>query len=133
MDKRDLAGVQVPVYGQGTWKFHGGPESLKAGIELGLTHIDTAELYTGAEEIVGQAIAGRRDEIFLVSKVMPQHATRAGTVKACEASLRKLGTDRLDCYLFHWPGPHPLEDTIAGFEDLRKAGKIRAYGVSNFD
>jgi diketogulonate reductase-like aldo/keto reductase len=133
MDKRDFAGVQVPVYGQGTWKFDGGPESLKAGLALGLTHIDTAELYTGAEEIVGQAIEGRRDEVFLVSKVKPNHASREGVRKACETSLRKLKTDRLDCYLLHWPGSIPLEETIAGFEELRKAGKIRSYGVSNFD
>jgi diketogulonate reductase-like aldo/keto reductase len=133
MDKRKLGGVPVPVYGQGTWKFHGGPESLRAGLDLGLTHIDTAELYTGAEEIVGRAIEGRRDEVFLVSKVMPQNASRKGTIKSCEASLRKLATDRLDCYLLHWPGSHPLEDTIAAFEELKAAGKIRAYGVSNFD
>jgi diketogulonate reductase-like aldo/keto reductase len=133
MDKRDFGGVQVPVYGQGTWKFRGGPEGLRAGLDLGLTHIDTAELYTGAEEVVGKAIEGRRKEVFLVSKVMPQNASRKGTVKACEASLRKLATDHLDCYLLHWPGSHPLEDTIAAFEELQKAGKIRAYGVSNFD
>src|SRR5579884_2954010 len=86
MDKRDFGGVAVPVYGQGTWTFHGGPEALRAGLDLGLTHIDTAELYTGAEEIVGQAIEGRRDEVFLVSKVMPQNASRRGAVKACETS-----------------------------------------------
>jgi diketogulonate reductase-like aldo/keto reductase len=133
MDKRDFGGVQVPIYGQGTWKFHGGPESLRAGLALGLTHIDTAELYSGAEEIIAKAIEGRRDEVFLVSKVMPQHASRQGSIKACETSLAKLKTDRLDCYLLHWPGSHPLEDTLAAFEELRKAGKIRAYGVSNFD
>jgi diketogulonate reductase-like aldo/keto reductase len=133
MDKRDFGGVPVSVYGQGTWKFRGGPEALRAGIELGLTHIDTAELYTGAEEVVGKAIEGRRKDVFLVSKVMPQNASRKGTVKACEASLRKLSTDHLDCYLLHWPGSHPLEDTLAGFEELKQAGKIRAYGVSNFD
>jgi diketogulonate reductase-like aldo/keto reductase len=133
MDKRDFSGVSVPVYGQGTWKFRGGPEPLSIGLELGLTHIDTAELYTGAEEIVARAIEGRRADVFLVSKVMPQNASRAGTVKACEGSLRRLGTDHLDCYLLHWPGSHPLEDTLGAFEDLRKSGKIRAYGVSNFD
>jgi diketogulonate reductase-like aldo/keto reductase len=133
MDKRDFGGVSVPVYGQGTWKFHGGPEALRAGLDLGLTHIDTAELYSGAEEIVAKAIEGRRDQVFLVSKVMPQNASRKGTIKACETSLRKLQTDRLDCYLLHWPGSHPLEDTIAAFEELLQAGKIRAYGVSNFD
>lgn len=133
MDKRDFGGVPVSVYGQGTWKFHGGPEALRAGLDLGLSHIDTAELYTGAEEIVGKAIEGRREQVFLVSKVMPQNASRKGTLNACETSLRKLSTDRLDCYLLHWPGSHPLEDTIAAFEELRQAGKIRAYGVSNFD
>jgi diketogulonate reductase-like aldo/keto reductase len=133
MDKRNFGGVQVPVYGQGTWKFRGGPESLRAGIDLGLTHIDTAELYRGAEEIIARAIDGRRDQIFLVSKVMPSNATRKGTRDACEKSLRKLKTDHLDCYLLHWPGDHPLDETIAAFEELKKDGKIRSYGVSNFD
>jgi diketogulonate reductase-like aldo/keto reductase len=133
MEKRDFGSAAVPVYGQGTWKFHGGPESLRAGLDLGLAHIDTAELYTGAEEIVARAIEGRRDEVFLVSKVMPQHASRKGTITACEASLQRLQTDRLDCYLLHWPSSHPLEDTIAAFEELQTAGKIRSYGVSNFD
>jgi len=133
MDKRDFAGKQVPVYGQGTWKFRGGPDSLRAGIDLGLTHIDTAELYRGAEEIIAQAIDGRREEIFLVSKIMPSNASRRGTRESCEKSLRKLKTDRLDCYLLHWPGEHPLSETIAAFEELQREGKIRAYGVSNFD
>ena len=134
MLKRKLAGVDVPVIGQGTWKLHGkeAVEALRAGIELGLTHIDTAELY-GTEEMVAAAIEGRREEIFLVSKVLPSNASRKGTVHACEQSLRRLRTDRLDCYLLHWPGEHPLEDTIAAFEELRKAGKVRSYGVSNFD
>jgi len=134
MERRSFGGVHVPVFGQGTWKLHGkeAVEALKTGIDLGLTHIDTAEMY-GTEEIVAQAIAGRRDEVFLVSKVLPSNATRRGTVHACEQSLQRLGTDRLDCYLLHWPGSHPLEDTIAGFEELRAAGKIRSYGVSNFD
>ena len=135
MERRTFGGFPVPVLGQGTWKF-GGKEAvaaLRAGIDLGLTHIDTAELYTGAEEIVAEAIEGRRDEVFLVSKVLPSNASRKGTIAACEQSLERLRTDRLDCYLLHWPGSHPLEDTIAAFEELRGAGKIRSYGVSNFD
>jgi diketogulonate reductase-like aldo/keto reductase len=134
MKRRKFAGFQVPVLGQGTWKLHGkeAVETLRAGIELGLSHIDTAELY-GTEETVARAIEGQRDRVFLVSKVMPSNATRKGTVKACEQSLQRLRTDRLDCYLLHWPGSHPLEDTLAGFEELRAAGKIRSYGVSNFD
>lgn len=134
MKRRKLGSVQVPVLGQGTWKLHGkeAVEALRAGLDLGLTHIDTAEMY-GTEETVAEAIAGRRDQVFLVSKVLPSNATRKGTVKACEQSLSRLRTDRLDCYLLHWPGSHPLEETIAGFEELRAAGKIRSYGVSNFD
>jgi diketogulonate reductase-like aldo/keto reductase len=134
MQKRKFAGVDVPVIGQGTWKLHGeeAVETLRVGIDLGLTHIDTAELY-GTEELVAEAIEGRRDEVFLVSKVLPSNASRKGTVRACEQSLKRLRTDRLDCYLLHWPGEHPLEDTIAAFEELRKKGKIRSYGVSNFD
>ena len=134
MLKREFGPARVPVIGQGTWRLRG-PEAvdaLRTGIELGLTHIDTAELY-GTEEMVAEAIEGRRDEIFLVSKVLPSNATRKGTVRACEQSLQRLRTDRLDCYLLHWPGPHPLEDTIAAFEELRAADKIRSYGVSNFD
>ena len=100
-----------------------------------MTHVDTAELYGGGrvESLVARAIAGRRDEVFLVSKVMPNHASRSGTVQACEASLQRLGTDHLDCYLLHWPGPHPLEDTLAAFEQLVQDGKIRSWGLSNFD
>ncbi|HEX4239802.1 MAG TPA: aldo/keto reductase, partial [Steroidobacteraceae bacterium] len=109
--------------------------ALRRGLDLGMTHVDTAELYGSgaAEEIVAEAIAGRRDEVFLVSKVMPNHASRSGTVAACEASLKRLKTDRLDCYLLHWRGSYPLADTIAAFEELAKAGKIRSWGVSNFD
>ena len=109
--------------------------ALRRGLDLGLNHIDTAEMYgDGAvEELVGEAIGGRRDEVFLVSKVLPQNASRLGTVRACEASLARLGTDRLDVYLLHWPGDHPLEDTLAAFEQLQREGKIRAWGVSNFD
>ena len=100
-----------------------------------MTHIDTAEMYGSgnAEEVVAEAILGRRDEVFLVSKVLPQHASRDGTVAACENSLARLKTDRLDCYLLHWRGSHPLEETIAGFERLQREGKIRSWGVSNFD
>jgi diketogulonate reductase-like aldo/keto reductase len=109
--------------------------ALRRGLDLGMNHIDTAELYgAGAtEELVGHAIAGRRDEVFLVSKVVPQNASRLGTKIACERSLRHLKTDWLDCYLLHWRGPHPLEDTFAAFEVLREEGKILSYGVSNFD
>ena len=100
-----------------------------------MTHVDTAEMYGSgrAEAVVGEAIAGRRDEVFLVSKVLPHNASRRGTRAACEASLRRLGTDRLDCYLLHWPGSHPLEETVAAFEELRRDGKILSWGVSNFD
>jgi diketogulonate reductase-like aldo/keto reductase len=124
----------VPRVGQGTWNLRG-PEAVKAlqaGLDLGLTHIDTAEMY-GTEETVAEAIAGRRDGVFLVSKVLPSNASRRGTVRACEQSLQRLRTDRLDCYLLHWPGSQPLHETFAGFEELLKAGKIRSYGVSNFD
>jgi diketogulonate reductase-like aldo/keto reductase len=107
--------------------------ALARGIELGMTHIDTAEMYGDAEAMVAQAIAGRRDPVYLVSKVLPEHASRRGTVRACERSLARLRTDRLDCYLLHWRGRHPLEETVGAFEELRQAGKIRAWGVSNFD
>ncbi|NMO22640.1 aldo/keto reductase [Pyxidicoccus fallax] len=133
-------GVQVPVLGQGTWQMEDDDQasairSLRAGLDLGLTHVDTAELYGHGkveERIVSEAIAGRRDEVFLVSKVMPSNATYAGTLAACERSLKRLRTDRLDCYLLHWPGPHPLEETVRAFEKLVKDGKIRSWGVSNF-
>ena len=126
--------MDVPVIGQGTWKLHGkeAVDTLRLGIDLGLTHIDTAEMY-GTEELVAEAIEGRRDEVFLVSKVLPSNATLKGTLRACEQSLKRLRTDRLDCYLLHWPGPHPLQDTFAAFEQLKAEGKIRSYGVSNFD
>jgi diketogulonate reductase-like aldo/keto reductase len=134
MLKRQFGGARVPVIGQGTWRLRGpeAVETLRTGIDLGLTHIDTAELY-GTEEIVAQAVEGRRDEVFIVSKVLPSNASRTGTLRACEQSLQRLRTDRLDCYLLHWPGPHPLEDTIAAFDELQAAGKILGYGVSNFD
>jgi len=133
-------GIQVPIIGQGTWKMEGDSAAealaaLQAGLDAGMTHVDTAELYGSGrvESLVARAIAGRREQIFLVSKVMPNHASRNGTVQACEATLRRLGTDHLDCYLLHWPGSHPLEDTIAAFEQLVRDGKIRSWGVSNFD
>jgi diketogulonate reductase-like aldo/keto reductase len=107
--------------------------ALRRGLELGMTHIDTAELYTGSEEIVAEVIAGRRDEVFLVSKVLPQNASKKGTIAACEKSLRRLKTSQLDVYLLHWRGSHPLAETVAGFEQLERDGKIAAWGVSNFD
>ena len=132
-------GIRVPVIGQGTWLLEKdraqAVTALRRGFDLGMTHIDTAEMYgSGAvEELVGEAIAGRRDEVFLVSKVVPQNASRQGTIRACERSLRRLGTDSLDCYLLHWPGNHPLAETIAAFEHLTRDGKIKRWGVSNFD
>ncbi|MCJ2107169.1 aldo/keto reductase [Methylobacterium sp. E-041] len=131
-------GLNVAVIGQGTWHIDatardGAVAALRAGIDAGMTHIDTAEMYGDGEAIVGEAIRGVREEVFLVSKVVPGNATRRGVARACEQSLRRLGTDRLDAYLLHWPGSHPLEETIAGFEDLRQAGKILAWGLSNFD
>jgi diketogulonate reductase-like aldo/keto reductase len=142
MQQRHLGetGLTVPVIGQGTWYLEQAPRTaalgaLRRGLDLGLSHIDTAELYGSgaAEEIVGEAIAGRRDEVFLVSKVMPNHASRAGTIAACEASLARLRTDRVDCYLLHWRGRYRLEDTISAFDELQRAGKIVSWGLSNFD
>jgi diketogulonate reductase-like aldo/keto reductase len=98
-----------------------------------MTHIDTAEMYGDAELVVAEAVAERRDEVFLVSKVLPSNASRRGTVTACERSLQRLKTDRLDCYLLHWRGSYPLDETVAAFEELARAGKIRSWGVSNFD
>jgi diketogulonate reductase-like aldo/keto reductase len=135
-------GGAIPVLGLGTWmmgerKSAAASElaALKLGLDLGMNFIDTAEMYGsgGAEEIVREAMDGRRDQIFLVSKVLPQNASRAGTVRACEASLKRLGTDRLDLYLLHWAGSHPLDATIEAFEQLKRAGKILRWGVSNFD
>ena len=130
----------MSVVGQGTWNMEGDDRAscvaaLRAGLDAGMTHIDTAELYGSGEveEIVGEAIAGRRDEVFLVSKVLPHNASRRGTIAACERSLTRLRTDRLDGYLLHWPGDHPLADTIAAFERLAEDGKIGWWGVSNFD
>jgi diketogulonate reductase-like aldo/keto reductase len=129
---------QVPVIGQGTWYIDNGNRvaaiaALRVGLDLGMTHIDTAEMYGGAEEIVGAAIAGRRDEVFLVSKVLPQNASSCGTIAACERSLARLDTDWLDCYLLHWRGRYPLDETFEAFEQLQLQGKILSWGVSNFD
>jgi diketogulonate reductase-like aldo/keto reductase len=135
-------GDYVPVLGQGTWcmgeRSHRRADEIAAlrhGIELGMTLIDTAEMYGdgAAEELVGEAIAGRRDEVFLVSKVLPDHASRHGTIAACEHSLRRLGTDRIDLYLLHWRGRVPLAETLDAFQVLQRDGKIRHWGVSNFD
>src|SRR5688572_11907111 len=129
---------EVSVIGQGTWQLDGRNDAgaiaaLRRGLDLGMTHIDTAEMYGEAEPLVARTIDGRRDEVFLVSKVLPSNASRAGTIKACERSLSRLKTDRLDCYLLHWRGSYPLEETFGAFEDLVKAGKILSWGVSNFD
>ncbi|MBZ9731918.1 aldo/keto reductase [Mesorhizobium sp. CA18] len=136
------SGETVPVLGQGTWKMgedrrrHADEvAALRLGLDLGMTLIDTAEMYAdgGAEEVVAQAIAGRRDETFLVSKVLPSNASRAGVKRACESSLQRLATDRIDLYLLHWPGSVPLSETVQAFEALKTEGKIRHWGVSNFD
>src|ERR1700689_5593349 len=131
-------GREVSVIGQGTWYIDRGDRksavaALRRGIDLGMTHIDTAEMYGDAEPVVAEAIAGRRDEIFLVSKVLPSNASRRGTITACERSLKRLKTDRLDCYLLHWRGAYPLAETVATFEQLVSVGKIRGWGASNFD
>jgi len=135
-------GEAVPVLGQGTWYLGEGLRpraeeiaALRLGIDLGMFLIDTAEMYGAgaAEELVREAIAGRRDEVFLVSKVLPSHATAVGTVAACDRSLERLRTDQIDLYLLHWRGPIALAETLAGFEALIRAGKIRYWGVSNFD
>jgi diketogulonate reductase-like aldo/keto reductase len=109
--------------------------AIRRALDLGATHVDTAELYGHGEveRMVGEAIEGRREDVFLVSKVHPENASRKGTILACERSLSRLRTDYLDCYLLHWPGSHPLEDTIGAFDELERAGKIRSFGVSNFD
>jgi diketogulonate reductase-like aldo/keto reductase len=131
-------GPQVPVIGQGTWYIEHGHRgsavaALRRGIDLGMTHIDTAEMYGDAELVVAEALSGRRDDIFLVSKVLPSNASRRGTITACERSLKRLKIDRLDCYLLHWRGSYPMAETVAAFEELVGAGKIRSWGVSNFD
>lgn len=137
-----IAGKTVPRIGQGTWYMGDHPSrrrqemaALRAGIDAGMTLIDTAEMYGDgrSELLVGEAIAGRRDDVYLVSKVLPSHASRSGVRRACQESLRRLRTDHLDLYLYHWRGGHPLEETVAGLEDLVDAGAIAAWGVSNFD
>lgn len=135
-------GTPMPVFGLGTWRMGEAQrnraaevKALELGLELGATLIDTAEMYGegGAEEVIAEATRGKRDGLFIVSKVYPHNASRAGTVQACERSLKRLKTDRIDLYLLHWPGSHPIAETVQGFEQLRKAGKIRHWGVSNFD
>ena len=135
------SGRQVAAVGQGSWRSDEGSDAaatiaaLRRGLDLGLTHIDTAELYGSgaAEKLIGTAIEGRRDEVFLVSKVMPGNASKRGTISACERSIRRLQTDRLDCYLLHWRGSHPLQETLSAFDQLQRDGKILSWGVSNFD
>ncbi|PWC49456.1 aldo/keto reductase [Azospirillum sp. TSA6c] len=135
-------GTEVPALGQGTWMMAEGRgdraaeiAALRAGIDRGLTLIDTAEMYGdgASEELVGEAIAGRRDGLFIVTKVLPSNASRIGTVKACERSLKRLKIDRIDLYLLHWRGGVPLEEMVEAFESLIQAGKIARWGVSNFD
>jgi len=135
-------GETIPVLGQGTWCMAEKPRSreseisaLRRGLELGMRLVDTAEMYAdgASEELVGEALAGRRDEVFLVSKVLPQNASRRGTIAACERSLQRLGTDRLDLYLLHWRGSVPLDETVEALTRLKRDGKIRHWGVSNFD
>jgi diketogulonate reductase-like aldo/keto reductase len=138
-DERLIGKIVVPAIGQGTWKIEGDRRTavtaLQRGLDLGLTHIDTAEMYGdgAAEKITGEAVRSRREKVFLVSKVLPSHADAAGVQRACERSLRHLGTDYLDVYLLHWRGSVPLEETFRAFTRLVEEGKIRAYGVSNFD
>ena len=135
-------GVEVPVIGQGTWMIEGSRmveqraiESLRLGLDLGMTHIDTAEMYGSgrAEELVGEAISGRRNEVFLVSKVLPSNASFDGTIRSCQRSLKRLKTDHLDLYLLHWQSHYPLSETMRGLEMLVAEGKTRFIGVSNFD
>ncbi len=133
-------GRTVAVVGQGSYHLENAGEqvaleSLRRGLELGMTHLDTAEMYGSgaAESLIGKAIRGRRDGLFLVSKVLPQNASTAGTLRACEGTLARLGTDHLDCYLLHWRGHYRLEETIATFDTLVRQGKILSWGVSNFD
>ena len=135
-------GEKVPALGQGTWYMGERPgnapkeaDALRLGIDLGMTLIDTAEMYAngGAEDVVAQAAAGQRDKLFIVSKVLPQNASRSGVPAACERSLKRLKTDRIDLYFLHWRGSHPLAETVAAFEALKASGKIRHWGVSNLD
>src|SRR5918996_1779936 len=134
------SGEDIPVLGIGTWRMGEDPGrrqdeilALRIALDLGMNLIDTAEMYAqgGAETLVGEAIDGRQDEVFVTTKVLPSHATRPATVAACENSLRRLRTDRIDLYLLHWPSPTPFAETLAAFDDLTRAGKIRSWGVSN--
>jgi diketogulonate reductase-like aldo/keto reductase len=136
------SGERVPALGQGTWGWAEYPDrradelaALRMGLDLGMTLVDTAEMYAngGSEVLVGEGIAGRRDEVFLVDKVLPGNATRRGTADACRRSLARLRTDRIDMYLLHWRGPVPLAETVAAFDELVRGGQIRHWGVSNFD
>ncbi|HEX5842285.1 MAG TPA: aldo/keto reductase [Pseudomonas sp.] len=138
----ELAGVQVPVVGQGTWRMgedasqrRAEVAALRQGVELGLRLIDTAEMYGegGAELVLGEALVGLRDQVFLLSKVYPHNASRNGAIAACERSLRRLNTEVIDLYLLHWRGQYPLAESVEAFERLREQGKIKAWGVSNFD
>lgn len=142
MRTRQFGSTSRPVseIGQGTWNIErvrgdSAVKALRRGIDLGMSHIDTAEMYGSgqAEQIIATAMAGRRNELFLVSKVLPSNASRTGVIKACEATLKRLNTDRLDCYLLHWRGSHPLAQTVAAFDQLIRDGKILSWGVSNFD
>jgi diketogulonate reductase-like aldo/keto reductase len=142
MRKRSFGstGVEVAVVGEGTWQMERDREddvvaAIRESVDLGMDHVDTAELYGSGrvETMVGRALDGIRDRVFLVSKVLPTNASRDGTIAACERSLARLRTDRLDLYLLHWPGQHPLADTVGAFQQLVRAGKILAWGVSNFD
>jgi diketogulonate reductase-like aldo/keto reductase len=134
------SGRQVAAVGQGSWRIEAGEAAaataaLQRGLDLGLTHIDTAEMYGSgeSERLIAAAVGGRRDQVYLVSKVLPSNASKRGTIKACDRSLANLNTDRLDCYLLHWRGSYPLEETIDAFQTLKRDGKILAWGVSNFD
>jgi len=142
MKRRLPCGESVPALGQGTWNIGDDPRlraqeiaSIRRGLDLGLTLVDTAEMYGDgrSEQLVGEAIAGRRDEVFLVSKVYPHNASRRAMPKSCDASLRRLGVETIDLYLLHWPGAVPLAETVDAFEALQRAGNIRHWGVSNFD
>jgi diketogulonate reductase-like aldo/keto reductase len=140
MQSRRFGSASVPVLGIGTWKMEyddraSAIAAIRRAIELGMTHVDTAELYGSGrvETLVGEALVGFRDRVFLVSKVLPGNASYEGTLRACEQSLKRLRTDHLDCYLLHWREDKPIGDTFRAFEKLREQGKIRAWGVSNFD
>ena len=134
------SGVSVPALAQGTWcmgknrlKRNSEADAIRLGLDLGMTLIDTAEMYDDAEIVVGNALKGRRDDAYIVSKVLPRNASFSGTIKACEKSLKRMGVERMDLYLLHWPGNYPVQETLDAFVRLREQGKVVAYGVSNFD